>query len=228
MTVLPVLIAIMSSSSQTIPLLSALLPTMMNRHTGKSWRNSQLGAQRTIWPSTPIRQRRWSFGQHHHLLLTINSSEVERVQSTKYLGIHLTDKLTNRDNTSAVIKKAQQRLHFLRRLKKVELPIPAMTLFYRGTVESLLTYCISSWFGSCTAEERPNLSRIVRTAEKIIGVSLPQLQDIYTERCVRRAGSILKDCTHPFYGLFSDVLRKKISQHKNQNSAVEWLSSHSN
>ncbi len=108
-----------------------------------------------------------------------------------------------RDNTSAAIKKAQQCLHFLRRLKKVELPIPAMTLFYRGTVESLLTYCISSWFGSCTAEERHNLSRIVRTAEKIIGVSLPQLQDIYTERCVRRAGSILKDCTHPFYGLFS-------------------------
>ncbi len=142
-------------------------------------------------------------GQHHHLPLTINSSEVERVQSTKFLGIHLTDKLTNRDNTSAVIKKAQQRFHFLCRLKKVELPIPAMTLFYRGTVESLLTYCILSWFGSCTAEERHNLSRIVRTAEKIIGLSLPQLQDIYTERCVRRAGSILKDCSHPFYGLFS-------------------------
>uniref|UniRef100_A0A8C1TE37 Reverse transcriptase domain-containing protein n=1 Tax=Cyprinus carpio TaxID=7962 RepID=A0A8C1TE37_CYPCA len=141
--------------------------------------------------------------KHHHLPLTINSSEVKRVKSTKFLGIHLTNKLTTRENTSAVIKKAQQRLHCLRRLKKVELPIPAMTLFYRGTVESLLTYCISYWFCSCTVEERHNLSRIVRTAEKIIGVSLPQLQDIYTERCVQRAGGILKDCTHSFYGLFT-------------------------
>ncbi len=85
----------------------------------------------------------------------------------------------------------------------MELLISAMTLFNRGTVESLLTYCISSCFCSCTAEERHNLSRIVRTAEKIIGVSLPQLQDIYTERCVWRTGSILKDCIYPFYGLFS-------------------------
>ncbi|XP_016431059.1 DNA (cytosine-5)-methyltransferase 3B-like [Sinocyclocheilus rhinocerous] len=129
--------------------------------------------------------------QHHHRPLTINSSVVERIQSTKFLGIHLTDKLTTRDNTSAVIKKAQQCLHFLRRLKKVELSIPAMTLFYRGTVESLLTYSIPSWFGSCTVEERHNLSQIVRTAEKIIGVSLPLLQDIYTERYVRRAESNL-------------------------------------
>ncbi len=123
MTVLPVLIVTMSSSSQTIPLLSALLPTMMNRHTGKRWINSQLGAQCTIWPSTTNKTKEMVIdfrraGQHHHLPLTINSSEVERVQSTKFLGIHLTDKLTNRDNTSAVIKKAQQRLHFLRRLKR--------------------------------------------------------------------------------------------------------------
>lgn len=31
------------------------------------------------------------------------------------------------------------------------------------------------------------LNRIVRTVGKIIGISLPHLQDIYTEHCVRRA-----------------------------------------
>lgn len=61
---------------------------------------------------------------------------MERVKSTKFLGIHLTDKLTSRDNASPVIKKAQQRLHFLRRLKKVELPIPAMILLYSEASKS--------------------------------------------------------------------------------------------
>ena len=89
---------------------------------------------------------------------------VERVHSTKFLGFHLTDELTSRDNTMAVVKKARQRLHFLRRLKKVDLPIPAMTMFYRATIESILTYCISSQFGHSTAEELHNLNRIVRTA----------------------------------------------------------------
>ncbi len=30
----------------------------------------------------------------------------------------------------------------------------AMIMSYRGTIESMLSYCISSWFGNSTAEER--------------------------------------------------------------------------
>lgn len=84
-----------------------------------------------------------STGYQHHLPLVINDSEVVRVRSTRSLGIHLTDELTSRENTAAVVKKTQQRLHFLSRLKAVELPIPAMTLFYRDTMESILNYSIS-------------------------------------------------------------------------------------
>lgn len=97
---------------------------------------------------------------------------MERVHSTKFLGIHLTDELTSRNNTAAVVTKAQQRLRFLHRLKWVELPILAMTLFYRGTTESILTDCISFWFSDRTVEERQELNRIVKAAEKkIIGAS---------------------------------------------------------
>ncbi|CAM4587594.1 unnamed protein product [Leuciscus chuanchicus] len=134
--------------------------------------------------------------RRHHLPLTISGSEVDIVHSVKFLGVHLTNELTSSDNTTAIIKRAQQRLHSLRRLKKVDLPISALTMFYRGTIESILTYCISCWFGNSTAEERHKLNRIVRTAEKIIGASLSRIQDIYTERCVHRANSIIKDFTH--------------------------------
>ena len=43
---------------------------------------------------------------------------------------------------------------------------------------------------------------IVRTAAKIIGCSLPFLSEIYDDRLLRRARSILKDPSHPGYDLF--------------------------
>ncbi|KAI4871800.1 hypothetical protein NFI96_004239 [Prochilodus magdalenae] len=102
-------------------------------------------------------------------------------------------------NTSTITKKAQQRLYFLRRLRKAHLPPPILTTFYRGTIESILSSCITAWFGNCTASDRKSLQRVVRTAEKIIGVSLSTITDIYTTRCIRKANSIVDDYTHPLH-----------------------------
>ncbi len=66
-----------------------------------------------------------------HPPLIIDSSTVERVSSTKFLGVHITEDLTWTTNTMSLSKKAQQRLHFLRRLKRTSLPPPILTTFYR-------------------------------------------------------------------------------------------------
>ncbi|KAK2877070.1 hypothetical protein Q8A73_023748 [Channa argus] len=128
--------------------------------------------------------------QGDHSPLIIDGSSVEIVKSTKFLGVHLADNLTWSVNTSSITKKAQQRLYFLRRLRKAHLPPPILTMFYRGTIESILSSCITAWFGNCTVADRKTLQRIVRTAEKIIGVSLPSIMHIYTTRCIRKANSI--------------------------------------
>lgn len=47
-------------------------------------------------------------------------------------------------DTTCLAKKAQQRLHFLQRLKRVILPPPIVTIFYRGTIKSVLT-AVSPW-----------------------------------------------------------------------------------
>ena len=57
-------------------------------------------------------------------------------------------------------------------------------------------------FGSCTAAERKVLQRVINTAQKVIGCSLPPLEDIYKTRCLRKAHSILRDSTHPGCHLF--------------------------
>ncbi|KAI5086678.1 gastrula zinc finger protein XlCGF28.1-like [Silurus meridionalis] len=80
------------------------------------------------------------------------------VKNTKFLGVHLANNLILSLNTSSIAKKAQQHLYFLRRLRKAHLPPPIIS--YHKT-----------------------LQRIVRTAEKIIRVSLSSIMDIYTTPC---------------------------------------------
>ncbi|KAI5608961.1 hypothetical protein C0J50_6530 [Silurus asotus] len=57
-----------------------------------------------------------------HSPLIIDGSSVEIVKSTKFLAVHLVDNLTWSLNTSSITKKAQQRLYFLRRLRKTHHP----------------------------------------------------------------------------------------------------------
>ncbi|KAI4879699.1 hypothetical protein NFI96_007536 [Prochilodus magdalenae] len=141
--------------------------------------------------------------RRYHSPLHIDGSTVEIVRSTKFLGVHLAEDLTWSLNTSTITKKAQQRLYFLRRLRKAHPPPPILTTFYRGTIESILSSCSTAWFGNCTASDRKSLQRVVRTAEKIIGVSLPTITDRYTKRCIRKATSIVDDHTHPSHTLFT-------------------------
>lgn len=139
--------------------------------------------------------------QHHPL--TIDGAEVERVYSTKFLGVHISEDLSWTTNTASLAKKAQQRLYFLRKLKRASATPPIMTTLYRGTIESILSSCITVWGGSCTDYSRKALQRIVRTAERIIGTPLPSLQDIYTTRLTRKALTIVSDTSHPAHKLFN-------------------------
>ncbi|WP_227487669.1 alkylated DNA repair protein domain-containing protein, partial [Nocardioides malaquae] len=74
--------------------------------------------------------------------------------------------LTWSTNTAAIVKKAHQRMHFLRVLRNNKLSQELLVSFYRCSIESILTYCINLWFGCCTAAERTTLQRVVNTASR--------------------------------------------------------------
>ncbi len=150
-----------------------------------------------------------------HPPLTIDSQTVERVSSTKFLGVHITEDLTWTTNTMSLSKKAQQRLHFLRRLKRASLPPPILTTFYRGTIESVLTSCITVWYGNCSAADRKTLQRTVNTAAKIIGAPLPSILDIFLARCSSKTSSIVKDPHPPLpQSLPAPTIRKTVPEHQ--------------
>ena len=91
---------------------------------------------------------------------------------------------------------------FVLSAQDVQLPPPILTTFYRGTMKSILINSISVWSGSCSKTDRKTVPRVVRTAEKIIGISLPFIKDIAGNRCLSGANNMAYP-THPSHGLYT-------------------------
>ena len=134
--------------------------------------------------------------------LVINGQNIEIVDTFKFLGSLISSNLTWDLNTDAITKRAQQRLYFLRQLKKFGLSKDILTQFYRSVVESVLTFSICVWYGSTSQQQKDRLERVVRTAGKIVGCELPSLESIYAKRLVDRARKIAVDKYHPGSHLF--------------------------
>ncbi|KAI5614034.1 gastrula zinc finger protein XlCGF28.1-like [Silurus asotus] len=134
--------------------------------------------------------------------LIIDGSFVEIVKSTKFLGVHLADNLTWSLNTSSITKKALQRLYFLRRLKKAHLPSPILTMFYRGTIESILNSCITAWFGNCTGSQDPTEDS-EDSLEDHRSLSPLYHGHLHYTLNPQSTHSIVDDHTHPSHTLFT-------------------------
>ncbi len=71
--------------------------------------------------------------------------------SFRSLGTYISSDLSWTENTTAIVKKAQQWLHFLKVLTKNNPGEKLLLANYRSSVESILTYCVSVWFAGCSA-----------------------------------------------------------------------------
>jgi hypothetical protein len=96
-------------------------------------------------------------------------------------------------NTQTVVKRAQQNLFPLRTLKRFGMGTQILKMFYSCTIESILTSCITAWYGNCSAADRKALQRVVRMTQYITGAKLPAIQDLYKSRCQRKAHKIVKE-----------------------------------
>ncbi len=136
-----------------------------------------------------------------HTPITIDKTPVERVNSFKFLGVHITShhmvcshRCSAEEGTSASL-----------------LPEAAEEVWNEPQNPQILLHlhcgehpgCITAWFGNSTASNRRALQRVVQTARHIVGGELPSLQDIYTRWCTRKARRIIKDSSHPSHSLLS-------------------------
>ena len=110
-----------------------------------------------------------------HTPIHIDRAAVGQVESFKFLDVQITKDL--KWSTS--------------RLKWISMDPRILKKFYSCTIESILTGCITAWYGNSTAFDRMALQRVVRTAQYINGAELPAIQDLYTRWCQRKAWKIV-------------------------------------
>ena len=127
---------------------------------------------------------------------------VEKVESFKFLGVHITDNLGLSPKT-----------------------------FTTFTDEQLRASCRAvSPPGITTAPPTTaRISSVVRLAQRITGGKLPALQDIYSTLCHRKVNKIIKDISHPSHGLLTPLPSRRRDQYRfNQRclKAIKLLNSH--
>ena len=139
--------------------------------------------------------------QAEHYPLVISEESVELVQSYKYLGVIVDEKLTFTENVHHVYVKCIKRLHYLRILKNIQVDMNILSLFYRSVVESVIMFAIITWFGSSFKKDQNKLCKLVRAAKKM-GVATSSLNVLYDRQCMKMITKILKDDSHPLHFKF--------------------------
>uniref|UniRef100_A0A3B3I566 Reverse transcriptase domain-containing protein n=1 Tax=Oryzias latipes TaxID=8090 RepID=A0A3B3I566_ORYLA len=162
-------------------------------------------------------------------------SPVTSVESFRFLGTIISQDLKREQNISSITRKAQQRMYFLRQLKKFNLPVKMLVNFYTAIIESTFTSSITVWFAAATARDKAKLQCAIHSAEKVIGCHLPSLQELHISRTRRRAPRIVADPSHPGHNLFRPhpsgkrlrSIRTRTSRHMNSffPTAVSLLNS---
>ena len=115
--------------------------------------------------------------------INIDGAVVERVESFKFLGVHINNELSwSKHTKTVVLKRARQHLFPRRRLKRFGMGPQILKKLYCCTIEGILTGCIPTLYGNCSASDRKALQRVVRTAQYVTGAKLPAMQDLYTWR----------------------------------------------
>ncbi len=102
--------------------------------------------------------------QRPYTPLMVSGTPVERVSSFKYLGVNISEDLTWTAHIQTQVKKARQRLYHLRQLRKFRVSPAILKTFHSGAIESVMTLCISVWYGNGSNQDCKALQRVVRNA----------------------------------------------------------------
>ena len=83
-------------------------------------------------------------------------------------------------------------------LKRIEeAQINLLELFYHTTVESIVTFNSLCFCGSLKEHDRPRLSRIMKTASKLIGAPVIDIQSHFEAKAVKQLRAIFADPSNP-------------------------------
>ena len=131
--------------------------------------------------------------------LKIKDVPIQQVDTYKYLGVTINNKLTWDDHLEVVAKKVRQRMFSLYKLNKFGVNKNIINLFYKAVIQNLLAYAITCWEGNMTAKLKRRLDSIIKKASKVTHTTLPHLDELFQQRCLSKVEKIMTDTTHPLH-----------------------------
>ncbi|TWW74400.1 RNA-directed DNA polymerase from mobile element jockey [Takifugu flavidus] len=121
--------------------------------------------------------------------VNILGTDVDVVESYKYLGVHLNNNLDWTHNTDALVKKGNSRLFLLRRLRSFGVQGPLLRTFYDSVVGSAIFYGMVCWSSSITDRDRKRMDRLVRRASSVLGCPLDLVEVVGNGRMMAKLSS---------------------------------------
>ena len=137
--------------------------------------------------------------------IVINGEPVEQVDSFKYLGVMLDEKLSFTEHVRAVQKKSQ---HVLRKLRAFYADPLLLLRLYRSIIEPLITYCSICYYPALSVKNCNRLLKISHVFVKIIGLPTPMLSEIIDHAVVKKGRAVATESDHPL-STFFHVLRSQ-------------------
>ena len=112
----------------------------------------------------------FNFTQKYQFMtrLTLNGENVEVVSESKLLGTIISNDLTWNSNTANIVRRANARMVLLRKLSEFGAPLSDLKTIYKTYIRSVLEQSAVVWHSSLTEENKADLSRVQKTACKVM------------------------------------------------------------
>ena len=144
-------------------------------------------------------------------LLTIDGRPIQQVNSTRLLGVTLSEDLKWQSHIDEITTKASQRLYFIVLLKRAGIDPHHLINIHTSIVRSVLEYACQVWHTSLTKKQTQQIEHIQRRAmrfifqdksytEAITAANLPTLSDRREKLC-RTLFISMQQTTHKLHHL---------------------------
>ena len=136
----------------------------------------------------------------------IKYKDVERVDTYRYIGIALDNKLTWRQNTEAVVKKTKPRIYCLRKLGLFNVNKNLLQLFHSSVYgkqhndfwsgilgrQPLIVVAKLKYNGCAVRKDRQGINKLMKTKGGVVGKNQEDIMTPWERRIIKKC---LKDKT---------------------------------
>ena len=148
-------------------------------------------------------------------VVNVDGTEVERVDHCTLLGVQISSKLSWDGHCNKILKKANQKLFFIKQLKRAKISPTDIIATYLAVVRPVLEYACQVWHPGLTAEQHESLEKIQERAVKIanpqisyehalLEYNIPTLKERRDTLCKKLFNEMKKE-DHKLHALLPEV-----------------------